>query len=363
MANTARLREATFRDHAAITQVFARNDGGLLDSASTWEHDWKANPFYREGFPIGWVLEDGAGNVVGTFSNIPMEYEFRGRSIRAAFARAWSVDPTYRNYSILLAREFISQKNVDLMLATRANPIASKVYQSILRMTPISADDRGSFLWILSYPGVVRAYLRIRKVPLAGLWSPMAAAGLMVCDRLLRVNRRVYAKYDVHIATQFDERFDRFWCRLREQSGHLSAVRSRAALAWRFDSSRLRGRTTILTIPEGDDIGGYLILVRASSERGASGMVADLQVPDDRAEYVRTLLSAALKVSREQGIAYLVSDGFNSFKHDILLEASPHRQIPRYCSCFYKAFAPELQRALEDAAAWDLGPCDGDGIL
>ena len=40
----------------------------------------------QERWPIGWVVEDGQGRVVGSFENIPLSYEFQGARLIAASA-------------------------------------------------------------------------------------------------------------------------------------------------------------------------------------------------------------------------------------------------------------------------------------
>src|ERR1044071_962876 len=89
-----------------------------------WAKAWQANPVFKQvqgRWPIGWVVEDGQGRVVGSFENIPLSYEFQGARLIAASGRAWVVDALYRSYSALLLDEFLRQPNADLYLNTTAN--------------------------------------------------------------------------------------------------------------------------------------------------------------------------------------------------------------------------------------------------
>ena len=53
-----------------------------------WVHLWQGSPVYRElkaGWPIGWVIEDGAGKIAGSMGNVPTLCELDGKSNRRAF--------------------------------------------------------------------------------------------------------------------------------------------------------------------------------------------------------------------------------------------------------------------------------------
>src|SRR5438094_10344954 len=84
-----KLRAASFKDYQQIALLESRYGLGTLRSKSyeRWVHLWQGNPPYRElqaGWSIGWVLEDGNGQIVGSMANIPLLYELQGRRIVAA---------------------------------------------------------------------------------------------------------------------------------------------------------------------------------------------------------------------------------------------------------------------------------------
>ena len=73
-------RQAAFEDYRQIAALHIRN-GLPVRSLEDWMALWKSNPVYRqfEGrWPIGWVLETDVGDIVGSISNIPLAYQFRG---------------------------------------------------------------------------------------------------------------------------------------------------------------------------------------------------------------------------------------------------------------------------------------------
>src|SRR5437763_15758269 len=88
-----RVRETSFADHGEIAVLEGRN-GLLPKPAAEWQHLWLDNPAYRAlrgQWPIGWILEDQYGKIVGSFGNIPLLFEFRGRQLIATSGRAWVV--------------------------------------------------------------------------------------------------------------------------------------------------------------------------------------------------------------------------------------------------------------------------------
>src|SRR6266481_1784714 len=99
-----KLREARFEDYEQIAGLESRF-GLAVKPYEEWVHLWQGNPLYRElktDWPIGWVLENGDGKIVGSMGNIPLLYEFDGRGVIVASGRHWVADPAYRSLAILL---------------------------------------------------------------------------------------------------------------------------------------------------------------------------------------------------------------------------------------------------------------------
>src|SRR5712664_4553395 len=113
-----KLREARFEDYEQIAALESRF-GLAVKPYNEWVHLWQGNPLYRElktGWPIGWVLEDEDGKIVGSMGNIPFLYELDGKRILVASGRSWVADLAYRSASLLLLDSLIEQRHVDLYL-------------------------------------------------------------------------------------------------------------------------------------------------------------------------------------------------------------------------------------------------------
>src|SRR5258708_529233 len=74
------LRLALFDDYDQISALEAAN-GLAIKSREEWLHLWRENPAYLQlpGWPIGWVLEDEDGRIVGVLENVPCLSPFCGR--------------------------------------------------------------------------------------------------------------------------------------------------------------------------------------------------------------------------------------------------------------------------------------------
>src|SRR5579864_3167573 len=110
------LRVATFADYDQIMALESAQ-GLRPRSREDWSRLWLENPLYRElaaDWPIGWILEDERGRVVGTIGSIPLQYVFRGRKLIVAAGRAWAVDESHRSVALMLMDTYFSQANVDL---------------------------------------------------------------------------------------------------------------------------------------------------------------------------------------------------------------------------------------------------------
>src|SRR6266403_1410469 len=113
-----KLREAHFEDYDQIAGLESRF-GLTIKPYEQWVHLWQGNPVYRNlktDWPIGWVLEDEDGKIVGSMGNIPFLYELEGRRILVASGHNWVADLAYRSASLLLLHRLITQPYVDLYL-------------------------------------------------------------------------------------------------------------------------------------------------------------------------------------------------------------------------------------------------------
>ena len=66
------IRLAKFEDYDQIEAVESRH-GLTVKSRDQWLALWLNNPAYLElrDWPIGWVIEDGNGQIVGSLGNVP----------------------------------------------------------------------------------------------------------------------------------------------------------------------------------------------------------------------------------------------------------------------------------------------------
>lgn len=357
------VREATLNDFSAISEVVRRN-GLTPANYDLFARLWNENPFRSEvAVPLGWVLENKALQIVGTLSNIGRMYIYNGDPIRVASASAWAVDPPYRTSAVFLARQFFSQKNVDLFLNTTASEAAAEVFKGF-RCSEIPDPSYTQVLyWITGYAGFAGSVLRKLDIPLLpGLRH--ATAGALYCRDLIRPGRTRLRSMETCLLDGFDERFDAFWEQLRRRRDRLMAVRTAEALAWQFRPSLESGSAAIIVLPEGNALSGYLILMRGDDDRiGLRRFrVIDIQTIRDEADIVLSLMHAALEHAERSGVDVVEAVGFHKSKRDLLEQLNPHQRTYPSCPYVYKVKAncQPLQDALRNADAWDASQFDGD---
>ena len=78
-----RIRTANFDDAAAVCELYRRNGLGDMEPAE-WRGRWEKYPFAAgfQDIPIGWVLYEDDGSLVGVFANVHTLYELRGQRLR-----------------------------------------------------------------------------------------------------------------------------------------------------------------------------------------------------------------------------------------------------------------------------------------
>ncbi len=356
-----RVRCANVDDLPAILDVSVRN--GLTafdpDLRRRW---WLSHPFRSEleQVPMGWVLENESGRIVGTMTNVPMLYELEGRPLKCAIASSWAVDPDYRRSSLLLTMSYFAQGHVDLLLNGSANETAARV-MTAFGAQPIPAPDyHCSYFWILRRRAFAAAALERRRVPGARWLSVPAALALALAALPGRLPRKAAA--EIRHFDSFGEEFDRFWEKLRRQPGRLVAVRTAKALQWRFSQAWWPDKPLIVGALREGELLGYLVAVAQAPEhsRGLrSYLIGDLQALGDSSAVISTLLREAVRTARRLGAGSVQWIGWAPPKRQAALSLFPRKYRSRgHWPLYYRVASADLKSALSRPDCWDFSPFD-----
>jgi hypothetical protein len=354
----AKLRIATFEDADAIHRLGLRNGFGPLDIPA-WRARWEAYPFAAElkDFPIGWVLEADGGEVVGSFGNVPLVYELRGRRLVVAIAAEWAVDASYRNISIRLLTAFLKQPGADICVNGSANLSASKVMAGMKTPAIPEPDYAAPMFWAANPVAFARAVLRRRKLRAADFLAWPAGAALGAWD-IARGSGRGRTTVPVERLGAFDRRFDGLWERLAKGPERLRAVRTAAVLDWRFGSALRENSAVLLVAGPAAQPAGYAVLLRRPNAEQGFGLydVADLQAVGDDPATVRSLLIHAVRAARKDGVDAVKFLTGHACKRLPALELRPYSYRIDYNQLFYRAAAPDLAAELTRPEVWDFAP-------
>ncbi|HEU4587403.1 MAG TPA: hypothetical protein VFS11_02060 [Gemmatimonadales bacterium] len=357
-----RCRPAQLDDHGAIGALQLRYGLGCRSFAE-WSHLWTDNPACRErpGLAIGWVLEDSAGEIIGTLGNIPFLFSFQGRRLVAGTSHAWVVDERYRALAPMLLERFLSQPEVDFQLALYPNRLSEPVIALRCDRVPTGKWDEYAF-WITNY----RAYAErvvARRAPhprLARALSLPGALALRLRDRLRTAPVRP-GDADVRACVSFDERFDVFWDDFeRAHPGLLLAVRSRAVLEWHYEHVRAQGRLWIASVVDGDRIVAYATFDRKNA---TTMRLVDYQSLAGTTALLPALLHWAIERCRREGFLTLMAVGSWLEPGALLDRIAPHRRRLHRWLYFYHASDPGLAERLRDRHVWAPTLFDGDESL
>jgi hypothetical protein len=355
-----RVRPALLSDLEAIREVSVRNGLSSFDPESrrAW---WRSHPFRGEfeNVPMGWVLETGDSEIVGTFSNIHLMCELDGRPVKAAVAGSWGVDTQHRKSSLLMLLEFLEQTGVDLCLDGSASEAASRIMTG-LRVPRIPSPDYDlSYLWIARRRAFAAAALRKRVNPaVARVAAPAVAAGLWLAG--LRPTGARPDPANVRRLHEFGGEFDGLWEKLRREPGRLRAVRTAAALDWRYGASLRQKRLVVLGHFHGGELRGYVLLRSYTREHLnlRQFVIADLQALEDAPGTLLALLAAARETTRQEGLDMLEWKGWNRAKRQAAVSLRPHSYRDPVWPLYYKAVNPGLAPSLEQPGPWDFSPFD-----
>ncbi|MEW6585279.1 MAG: GNAT family N-acetyltransferase [Nitrospirota bacterium] len=168
-------------------------------------------------------------------------------------------------------------------------------------------------------------------------------------------------KVEIKRLQHFDDRFDEFWIRVR-QDLKIATIRDRRYLDWRYLKNPER-RYTILSAEQGGVLAGFAVLRSEETEGMMRGMVVDFLVAPAYEDSAVSLLEESLKFFRDENAA-LVNLWISSEHNDIfkLLAAKGFsaKQVQEVI-VLLKSFTPNIESAfLRDPANWYLtmGDCE-----
>jgi hypothetical protein len=329
-----RLRVASFDDYEQIAVVTIAN-GLSAKSREQWLRLWLGNPAYEQlpNWPIGWVLEDTSGRIVGSLENVPCLYRLEGRTYVGAFGRGWAVDEPYRVCALRLLSTQMRQPGVDLLLTSTASPRTTALLtRRGWSQVPAGQWDRSAF-WL----------------PALSRW-PRSAPG----------------RYDLHWCSRFDERFDQFSTELEARNpARLLGMRTHEALQWHFQCALEQGRTSILTAAQGGRLIAYAVFERRPIRSWGSArfLVIDFQTLAADRDLVTAMFSAALERCRRERVLILENIGcWLEAKQPIVHKPRFRRSLGNWGYLYY-ATNPELAIRLHNAESWYPTQYDADASL
>jgi len=365
-----RLREAQFDDFPKI-DALKRRHGLFSPSFSDWKRLWTDNPLvleYGSIWPIGWVLEEESGQIVGYLGNIPMTYELGPRKVIAMAANAWVVDEDYRSSAILLLAKFFSQKSPELFLATTVSYTAGMAFKGFGAQKVPSPDYDQVLFAVSNYRGLGRAILRKKSLPFHNVLGNLVDFWLRIYELFTRLPKKINLNNDITITTAdlFDDRFDEFWQRLKQQRHKLMFVRDKKNLNWHFKYIFSNNQGWLSICEKDSQIMGYAIFARSDDYNLGlrRARLADLQALGDQADSIMSsLLIHGIETCKNHKVHLLESVGFEATKRSLIKKyLRLQRKYPTW-PYFYKVREVSLHKILEKEDYWDPSTIDGDASL
>ena len=328
---------------------------------SDWISTWASYPCEGEfgQVPIAWVLEREDGSISGTFSNVHILCEAAGRKLRVAAGCDWAVEPDSRGMSLRLLDSFLRQPGVDICVVGSASPVTAEILGR-LKVPRIPAPGYDSpMLWAVGPRLFAGAVLRRRSIRGASVLAWPAGVALGIGD-FARGSGWGRPSAPTQAISGFDGRFEVFWDRLRVGRKLLRSVRTRSALAWRFQSALKAGNATVIVSCPGGELAGYAVVLRRFAPELGMDIydIADLQAVGESPVIYRDLLLGSLRAARKGGAGALKLLTGDTAKRAAAASLKPHSYQLPFWQMFYKTTDPELAEWLAKPDSWDFSPYD-----
>jgi len=360
------LRIARFGDYEQIARL-EQSHGLSTAPVADWKGYWTNNPLWpkvKDHWPIGWVLEDRDGNIVGSLCNIPSLSYLHGQELICANGRAWAVDKAYRGVALWLFGEYFAQERCDLFINTTVNALSARSFSSLSTRVPVG-DWQSAAYFITDYRGFARAILSREHVPLPSAMAPLAAAALRAKDSFKASPPAGGFRGEVQSIDHFDSRFDKFWQELHlRKEQMLLASRDRQTLQWHFKLQLKSRQLWIFAAARNELLRGYCIFKRQDAPNNLRRMrLVDFQSIEPDANILNAVVDAALTKCQSEGMHLLELVGLGmprlaAFEH----RAPWKRTLPSWLF-YYKANNAALEAQLREPRMWDPSLYDGDASL
>jgi hypothetical protein len=363
------IRKAEFQDERLVNELCHRN--GLTGEISNeaWNWIWKDNSFYKDTWPIGWVIESNQ-IIVGYIGNIPRAYIFKGQTFIAGVARAFAVDIEYRRHSLKLISKFLQQKDADLLIFSSANNLSSTIYKAI-KAKPIPQNDYNNDLfWVVSASKFIYSLLRkkILSNKLAFLIAKVISPIFLIESLMLNRWKKSF-NYDFKISklnTVIDE-IDKFWHKVKIlKSEKLLSFRDKKSILWQFDNeSSKKKNPVIITAYKNKVLVGYLILSHIKSNNsGFNKMVInDLIVQGNMPDLILGLVKEAFLHAKKNNVDLLQITGFPDDIRNELKLFKPYRRKYSFSRFWYYVVNKNLEEPLKKKSIWYASIFDGDSSI
>lgn len=363
-AGPPRLRVIRLEDWEQIHRLEAAHFPAA-QGFGDWSRLWLENPLWPrlgDRWPMGWLLEDRDGRVVGSLLNIPTLCHFQGRELINAVGRGWAVDSAYRGYALWLLDEYYNQPGADLFVNNTINQAAEGSHRGYATRVPLGEWDTVPF-WITGYRGFARAVLQKLGVSMPGLLGAPVAACLALRDAF-RGNRlpAPTGGFSIETVSLFDARFDFFWRELlRQNPGTLLAARDMRTLAWHYAVPQRRGRLWVYTATRNGQLLAYCVFKRQDENGSVPRMrLVDYQTLEPEADFLAGMLPLALQRCAAENLCALDVLGAGLRGLGTFDRCAPYRHKRPHWAYWYHAADPEIAAALPAAEAWNPTSYDGD---
>jgi hypothetical protein len=360
------IRLATFDDYDQIAAVESRH-GLTVKSRDQWLALWLENPAYLElgDWPIGWVIEDAHGQIVGSLGNVPAFVYFGGTKYVSAAGRGWAVDVQFRALSVMLLARQLRQSGADINVIATPSPTTAALCSRLgWSKVPVGEWDRSRF-WVANYASAVQGYLDAKlPTPVSKAFGAILSPPLRLKDSFVG-REALTSDYRFEWCTSFDHRFDEMWEELKElRPDLLLGSRDSNTLSWHFKHSLEQDRTWILTASRDSRLIGYAIFERRAVQSLdlERALLIDFQTLLKDPELSGTMIQQALSRCRYEGVHVLENMGCWLEKLQPVAPPPHHRTLESWCY-LYRVANPELARSLRKANCWYPTQYDGDASL
>jgi hypothetical protein len=360
MSDDVRVRPLTFDDLESIIalkgKVIKRPEFDPIVERNIYEWELRENPYKRDDFPIGFVLEHNS-NIVGSVVLVPAKFKLAKENVYACFEIDLMVAQEFRFHGLKLLNKVWKENLFPLVVSTTPNNLSFEIEQKMGAIGILHTSF--TYIYIISIKHVMSRIKHFRFEKFISLLNGSARSLLRAISKKIRKKEELI----VEEITKFDNRFDEFFENASRDYDVLH-IRDSRYLNWRYVGFPFGKRKIVSVLDKKNTLRGYIVIQKEVTKQGTKkANILDLFTKKSDINAIEELLLKSIEYAKVEKLDVIEIMPTNLDLKNILYIMGFIRRENMFSFCSFKCKNAEVSAIINKKNVWFLSSGDGDNAV